>query len=251
MEREPVREIPRERIREQRLESLVLEILGEPEQLQELLSFWRYIGELEASVESNLPRREREEELLAAHQEVTGMPMPGASPPSTQVIPVGEHMDVSVIFSASTCWPDQRQTRLVLSDGALVVPQTQIGIIDFYRNMGRLGRSGSLVEFSRGLITSALGSLHQLARYYNSLGEQAQAVEAFSGMSHLARLAGRFGFTVVDISDARQRDRATNVSRSIAERVVGDNSSWDRLREKYKPAKIAYISSQELLKRFL
>ncbi len=79
---------------------------------------------------------------------------------------------------------------------------------------------------------------------------QTRAIGAFAGMSHLARLADRFGFTVFDITDAGTRRFATDTSLHIASGLVADNTTWQQVQRNYKPAQIAMISSDELVRQF-
>lgn len=228
----------------------LLEYLRDPENLAELVNFWEYLQSIEALIPATLPRRERETLEQQVHTEVTGLGDVGLPTPTTRVFHIGEHMDVTVGYLASAQWPDRRKPSLTLDDGTVVRPATEVGIIDYYRNIGRLSSTGNIVEFSRSLIDSAVDSLGELAREYQAFGRSARSIEVFTGMSHLARMAGRFGFTVFDIADQGKRDRATRTSFSIAENVASGNENWKRLREKYKPAKIAMISSDKLVNEF-
>lgn len=245
----------------------ISEYLRDPENVRELLLYWNYLRAVQNLIPRGLELRVQEavqrelhtavdrasnaypaEDQITAHAPV--VPRGVTLPPPGTVLHVGEHMNVTLGYSAAASWPDANKASFTLTDGKVVTPTTSIGVIDYYRNIPRLNTDGNLITFSRVLITSAAESLQQLARRYEEMGTRARALEAFSGMSHLARLAHRFGFTVFPIADAGERRRATNTSLHIASAIGIDNVAWQQVRDNYKPAQVAMISSTELVRRY-
>lgn len=244
----------------------LIEYLRNPENREEIVSFWEYIGHLQEFVLQYVPARQRAQALRQLHQSITTTvqverasetPAPVVTGRSaTRTIPVGEHMDLTLGTNASYQWPDEAKATLLVGSGTLVTPSTPVGVIDYYRNIDKLNTDSSLVGFSRALIASAKQSLRVLAADYSSTGgfnergTEGRSTHVFSGMSHLARLADRFGFTVFDIQDTTMRAHATDTSFGIATRVAEVNSAWQKLRENYKPAKVAMISGSDLVRRY-
>lgn len=246
------------------------EYLRTPENRTELTNYFNYLGHLLSFVDT-LPRAQQLGALRTLDAAISRpfytpaaeddpqdstdtIAQPTVSPtvklPTRGTIPAGQHMDVTIGVAARACWPDRNQHALTLTDGIIVTPRTPIGIIDFYRNIKTLTRDDNLVRFSRELIASATESLRLVAQKSREFQDHPSAPEAFSGMSHLARLARRFGFTVFDIVDDHERSSATGTSFRIANGIAIDNSEWRRLRENYKPAQVAIISTPELIKRY-
>jgi hypothetical protein len=258
-EREPSPEITRLRSPEG-----IREYLRTPENAAEIMQYFDYLRELSGFVRS-LPAAQREVGMrvldVAVNRTAYAFPTdddialhlpppPTTLPPPGTTLHLGEHMDVTLGQTAAACWPDRDAPELTLSDGVVVTPNTPAGIIDYYRNMRRLTKDESLLKFTRELIDSAAESLTLLAERAKKLGDHPYKPDAFSGMSHLARLAHRFGFTAFDIADPGLRQEATDTSFEIARGIAGNNSEWNRFREKYKPAKVAVISTPELIRRY-
>lgn len=171
-------------------------------------------------------------------------------PPFHFLIPVGDHMDVITGYEAMDIWPDDNIKELELNDGGIITPETSVGKIDIIRNLSQLALGRSLTAYSRRLVASAIGSLRSFAILCDKDDRRLRRTEAFAGMSHLARIAERFGFTVFDITNPVKREHTTRISRSVAERVAGNSEEWRELQRNYKPVKIAYISRQALVDRF-
>lgn len=233
-------------------EGKILEVLRSPEVQRELQSFREYLIEVESLVPRGLPATEQEHLRRDIHAEIGGTrPTDAGLPPVfPTVLHAGEHMDITFGRRASSTWPDGKKAKLVLDDKSVVVPSTPIGIIDFYRNMQVLSVNANLMEFSRTLVQSAASSLGIVAQECERRGRDRLDIEAFSGMSHLARLAGRLGFTVFEITNKEDENYATQTSLRIASRIAQGNDKWQSIRTKYKPARIAMISTRELTRKF-
>jgi len=232
----------------------ILEYLQTPENAEELQTYWEYLAELNGFILEQVPSSERTQALREVH---TDLNRPGdvvgslpTTLPTSRVLPIGNHMDFTVGYRASAQWPDSSRGSLELGDNQIITPDTPIGIIDYYRNIARLNSDGSLVRFTRGLVADMTTSLGILAREVQLLDVSATIVKAVSGMSHLARLGHRFGFTVFDITDSGRQGRVTSASFRIASGIVSNNPKWQRLREKYKPAQIGIISRDDLIHKF-
>lgn len=261
MEREPSLSYERspERSSERRLgvlstESEILEYLRTSENAAELQAYWEYLLELDRFILNHVPASERAQILREIH---VAIDRPGSvvgnlppTQPTGHVFPIGKHMDFTVGYQAGTQWPDSSRGFLKLGDGAIVTPDTPVGIIDYYRNISRLDRNGSLIAFTRGLVADMTASLGILATEVPRLDASAAVVQAVSGMSHLVRLSHRFGFTVFDIADRGRRERVTSTSFSIASSIASDNPEWQQLNEKYKPAQVGIISRRDLVSRY-
>lgn len=235
-------------------EGEILEYLQTSENAAEIQAYWQYLAELSRFIRECFPPAEYAQALREAygtieHSGTTVGNLPPARP-AGRVFPIGNHMDFTVGFQADTQWPDFSRGSLALSDGTIVTPDTPVGIIDYYRNIERLNRDGSLIAFTRGLVADMTASLGILAVQVQRLDASASVVQAISGMSHLARLGRRFGFTIFDIADRGRRGQATSASYGIASGIAFDNPEWQRLREKYKPAQIGIISREDLVSRY-
>lgn len=232
----------------------ILEYLHTPENAAELQAYWGYLLELNRFILGHVPSPERVQALREVHIAIDRPDTVVGNLPPTQptgrVSPIGNHMDFTVGLQADTQWPDSSRDSLALSDGAIITPDTPVGIIDYYRNIAKLNRDRSLIGFTRGLVADMTASLGILATELQRLDASATVVQAVSGMSHLVRLSHRFGFTVFDIADRSRRERATSTSFSIASRIASDNPEWQQLSEKYKPAQIGIISRQDLVSRY-
>lgn len=261
MEREPIfrHEITPQRSIERDLElsseRQILEYLHSPENVAELLTYMRYLMDLNRFMQRYVPQPEQERALREVVVAID-RPLPPVGPavpsgqPTSRVYRIGNHMDVTVGQRAYVQWPDSSRRALELDDGEIVIPNTPIGIIDYYRNITRLNRDGNLLSFTRSLVTDMKASLGILADETQRLDATATILQAFSGMSHLARLGRRFGFTVLDIADDGRRSSVTATSFSIASGIASDNPEWQQLREKYKPTQVAIISREELIRRY-
>ncbi len=261
MEREPSfsYQHPPERSSERRVgvlstEREILEYLQTPENAAELQAYWEYLLELNRFILGHIPGSEQAQALREAHVAIDRPRAVAGNLPPTQltgrVFPIGNHMDFTVGLRADTQWPDPRRDSLALNDGAIITPDTPVGIVDYYRNIAKLNRDRSLIGFTRELVADMTASLGVLATEVQRLDTSAAVVQAISGMSHLVRLGHRFGFTVFDIADSGRRERATSTSFRIASRIASNNPEWQQLSERYKPAQVGIISRQDLVRRY-
>lgn len=196
-----------------------------------------------------------ERSLREVHHGLDGLAFPRLPttpplPPSHFLIPVGDHMDVITGYEAMNIWPDDNIKELELNDGGIITPETSVGKIDIIRNLSQLAQGRSLTAYSRRLVASAIGSLRSFAILCDKDDRRLRKTDAFAGMSHLARIAERFGFTVFDITNPVEREHATYISRSIARSVAGNTEEWRELQRNHKPTKIACISREALVDRF-
>lgn len=232
----------------------ILEYLQIQENTEELQAYWEYLLELNRFVLAHVPSSERTQALREVHIAIEhpGVVVGNIPPtqPTSHVFRIGNHMDFTVGLRAITQWPDSSKNSLELRDGAVVTPDSAVGIIGYYRNIARLNRDGSLIGFTRGLVSDMTVSLGVLVAEVQRLDAAATLVQAVSGMSHLVKLSHRFGFTAFDIADRDRRERVTSRSFSIASRIASDNPEWQQLKEKYKPAQVGIISRQDLVRRY-
>lgn len=235
------------------LEELRLEFERDPALREEFSRFVDYILLMQSLIPTTLPDIEQQHRFGTLNHELERTafpPLPVTLPPPRQRIAVGQHMDVTVGYTAEACWPNESDRELQLSDGAIVKPQTPIGKIDIARNLPRLDPDANPLSFARTLLSSSIQSLGELAILCEYSDPRFSRINTFAGASHLARLSGRLGFTVFDIANPFQREQATQQSRQVAKYVAGNNTAWQQLRENYKPAKIAFISRQHLKHQF-
>lgn len=224
-----------------------------PELAEEMSQFIGYTLLLQTVVPTQLPRIEREEQIRVVHHAVDTLalpPLPITLPPPSRRIAVGQHMDITMGYSAVDVWPNESMPMLTLSDGTVVTPQTSVGKIDIVRNLPTLGDNTNLLGFTRELLKSSKQSMEELAYICQTQDNELEGVEVFAGVSHLARSAGRLGFTVFDIDNVEDRRKATAVSKSIAKSVAQRVEAWQELSENYKPAQIAFISREMVIDRF-
>jgi hypothetical protein len=113
-----------------------------------------------------------------------------------------------------------------------------------------LEENANPIAFARDLLRSSTQSLVELAMLCERGDSRLEEIEAFAGISHLARIGGRVGFTVFNIANAEAQRAATEVSKGVALKVVGNNAAWKELSTNYKPAKIAFISRSRLISTF-
>jgi hypothetical protein len=235
------------------LEYLESEYEQRPELVEELSNFRDYVVLMLRLIPQQLPYTEREQQIERVHHEIemTALPrLPVTLPPPSDRLAVGRHMLVTTNYSAATCWPDERQQVLQLSDGRVLTPETPMGKIDIVRNLPTLAPNANPLSFARELLSSSVESLTELAGMCERGDRRLAQVEAFGGVSHLARVGGRLGFTVFDIADGDQRSAATRISKGVAESVARNNRAWQELKANYKPARIAFISRMRLIKEF-
>lgn len=235
------------------LEELGLEFERDPALREEFRGFVDYIVLMQSLIPTTLSDIEQQHRFRTLNHELERTafpPLPVTLPPPHQRIAVGQHMDVTVGYTAEACWPNKSDRELQLSDATIVKPPTPIGKIDIARNLPRLDPDANPLGFARTLLSSSIQSLRELAILCEDFDLHFSRINTFAGVSHLARLSGRLGFTVFDIANPFQREQATQESRQVAEYVAGDNTAWQQLRENYKPAKIAFISRQHLEDKF-
>lgn len=233
-------------------EYLIEEIERSPELMEEMRALRQYVRLMQQLLPWRVPSIDQDHVayLLTRAIEAPIFPlMPITLPLPGKTIDVGEHMKVTRA-KAEEVWPNRTRRRLRLDDDARVTPVTPIGRIDIVRNLPRLDTDAPLIGFTRRLITSSIGSLRELAQLSESGENRLLGLKAFGGISHLARIGRRFGFTVFNITSRLDRERATAISRNVAEYVSRDNSDWRQLAENYKPAKTAFISRQRLIDLF-
>lgn len=228
------------------------EIVRDPEALQEITHLQSYARLMQQLLIRSIPPSHQDEISFAVNRTIESISLPGIPvklPPPGKFVTVGEHMTVTS-ETAAECWPGKSAKSIVLDDLTEIRPKTPIGRIDLVRNLPRLDTSGSVIAFTRSLMTSTVQSLRELAQACQNREEQLVPLQAMAGMSHLARMGKRFGFTVFEIEDKVDQEWATRVSRSVSEKVAGNNHAWQKLAAYYKPAEIAYISKDRLVELY-
>lgn len=230
------------------LDFLAFEMERSPETQPELRELQRYAFLMLQIIPPVLPEGARIEAVRGFSHELNRIVfphLPPTLPPTT--IPVGEHMSITPGYKAVHYWPDKLRHYITLKDGKTITKNTQIGSIDIVRNLGELAARGNFVTYTRKLRESTVDSLKETARLCEQNDPRFRGIEAFAGMSHLARTAGKFGFSVFEIEDPGKKQHATQVSRNVAHHVAGNNPAWQELQQNYKPAEIAFISKDLLV----
>jgi hypothetical protein len=197
-----------------------------------------------------LPYSQREQTVHWEFEREVFPQLPLTLPPPHRQVAVGEHMDITVGVSADTCWPDDSKRLLKLVDGTIIIPDMPVGRIDIVRNFDRLSKNTNMIGFMRELMESSITSLKELASLCKKNDPKLDGIEVFAGVSHLARIAGKFGFTTFKIADPHRRAEATDVSKRVAEHVSGGTDAWNDIKQNYKPAQVAFISRKALIDKF-
>jgi len=157
-------------------------------------------------------------------------------------IKAGEHMTISI---------QEFGERLSLPNGETIEEKNVVGRIDFVRDIPKMKRGASLVEFTKSLFKSANISLEELTRLCRDNDPRLKDVQYFYGVSHLAGpLARRLGFITLPIEDERDRKKCMSAAHSIAKKVAGKNENWQKFAGNFKQPQIAVISRQELLEAY-
>lgn len=236
----------------QLIEVASFEIARNPETRAELRNFVQYISLIQqaAPLITWLPYQQREQAVHWEIEREVFPQLPLTLPPPHKRVAVGEHMDITIGVSADTCWPDDSRRLLKLPDGTTVIPDMPVGRIDIVRGFDRLSEDTNMIGFMRKLMESSVASLKDLATLCKRNDPRLEGIEVFAGVSHLARIAGKFGFTTFEISDPHRRAQATDVSKTVAEHVSGGARAWNEVKQNYKPAQVAFISITALVEKF-
>lgn len=231
---------------------MLAEIQENPEMRQEFEDYLGYAQLMQRIVSARYPQREELVDYIHHAVDALAMPsLPVTLPPPHKRFTFGEHMVVSMGYSAGHCWPDRRRRVLTLLDDTDMVPQTSLGKIDIVRNLPQLeDKDGAVIKFARHLLRSTTNSLIELAQDTESRNSRLSEVDVYGGVSHLARIAGKLHFTVFSIADERDKREATAISKRVATSVVGGVSVWKEMEAYYKPAEVAFISRENLIEHF-
>lgn len=236
-----------------RVISTVIDEMGRnPEAFEEMRRLQTYIRLMQSLLPTRYTPTEQDEIVFTANRRIESIALPSVPvklPPPGSRINVGEHMTVTPA-EAAECWPGKSAKTIQLDDLTRIWPKSPIGRIDIVRNLPELDTSGSVIQFTRNLMSSTVKSLRELALLCQNRDEQVVPMHAMAGISHLARMGERFGFTVFGIETSYDQARATQISQQVAQHVAGNNHAWQKLSGNYKPAQIAYISQDRLVELY-
>lgn len=149
----------------------------------------------------------------------------------------------SLIVEPQTRWLGYFKERY-LSDGTPIYGPTRVGWIDIMTP--RIGEDETLIEYVRRIrvdVLSGLATLSQLCQADRRLRD----VSVFGGVSHLSKLAPKYGFEVFPIQDEGRKLSFTGESRAIVSYALRDNKLWNILSQNIPYAMEAWISRRQLI----